>query len=86
MVTHEHLGNIDDDHHFGTIGLDDFYMSAVMNRQKQLAHEFRRLMTEGQSFEGVNSYREEFYRKVIVSAETVNFCDFFHLCNVDSLV
>lgn len=58
----------------------ELYVQSVIDRQKQMALKFRQLMTEDQSFEGVNSYWEQFYRRVIRSAEEVSFHNLFHLC------
>jgi hypothetical protein len=43
----------------------------VIHRQMKLASTFRDLMTKGQSFNGSNAYRENFYEKVIESADNV---------------
>ena len=50
----------------------------VIKRQARLAAEFREHMTKGQSFKSPNAYRENFYKKVIESANKVNFHDFPH--------
>lgn len=45
----------------------------VIDRQAKLASAFRDYMTKGQSFKGPNAYRENFYNKVIESANKVMF-------------
>ena len=41
----------------------------VIKRQEKLASTFRNLMTEGQSFQGPNTYRNDFYKKVTQLAD-----------------
>jgi hypothetical protein len=44
----------------------------VIKRQEALADAFRKRMTEGQTFNVSNEYRENFYNKVIASAKNVS--------------
>jgi hypothetical protein len=44
----------------------------VIKRQEALADAFRKRMTEGQTFNVSNEYRENFYNKVIHSANDVS--------------
>ena len=57
----------------------------VIKRQAKLAFTFRNRMTEGQSFKGSNVFREDFYNKVIESANKVNFHRFPRVGEDDSL-
>ena len=41
----------------------------VIKRQEKLASTFRNLMTKGQSFQGPNTYRNDFYKKVTQLAD-----------------
>jgi hypothetical protein len=45
----------------------------VIGRQEKLACAFRERMTKGQSFKGSNAYRDNFYKRVIESADEVSF-------------
>ena len=49
------------------------YRKWTMDRQKQLALDFRVFMTGGQSFGTVNANRKEFYTRVVDTAKEVRF-------------
>jgi len=58
----------------------------VTGRQAKLACTFRdNMTTKGQSFKGLNDYRDDFYKMVIESANDVSFPDFPHFGDDDSL-
>jgi hypothetical protein len=48
----------------------------VQLRQAKLASAFRDRMTEGQSYQGTNTYRKAFYKKVTQLADEVSFRGF----------
>jgi hypothetical protein len=58
----------------------------VIHRQKYLASTFRNLMTEGQSFKGPNTYRKDFYKRVMEKAgqSNVSIREFPHFREDDS--
>jgi hypothetical protein len=55
---------------------DSETVKKCIERQEKLARAFYDAMTEGQSFERVNAYREEFYEKVDKLAGKVDICNF----------
>jgi len=48
----------------------------VESRQAELAKAFRRCMSEGQSYQSTNTYRDGFYKGVIELADQVSFREF----------
>jgi len=75
-VTHEQLRSFPCDITLPTDLPDKEYIERVMLRQQKLAVAFHEFMTTDQSFRTVNSNRQEFYKRVIKAAQTVNFCYF----------
>jgi hypothetical protein len=57
--------------------------SQVTERQKCLASKFRKRMTENDSFDYNNNYRQDFYKEVIQLAEKVNPRIFHHFFEDD---
>ncbi len=56
--------------------------NGVKLRQATLASAFRNRMTEGQSYQGPNAYRKEFYKRVIQLANDVSFRGFLILARM----
>jgi hypothetical protein len=56
----------------------------VKSRQAELAKAFRRCMSEGQSYQGTNACRDEFYERVTQLADKVSFREFPHFGEDDS--
>jgi len=56
----------------------------VKLRQAKLAFTFRERMSEGQSYQGANAYRNDFYKKVTQLADEVSFREFPHFGEDDS--
>ena len=52
-------------------------IDGVIQRQAKLASTFRESMTKGQSFQGPNIYRKDFYKKVTGMADDVSFFESF---------
>jgi hypothetical protein len=78
-VTRTALETIDGDREEGEMAEED-----VIDRQAKLASTFRERMTEGQSYQGPNDYREDFYKKVTQEADKVSFRAFPHFGEDDS--
>ena len=80
-VTHGQLKSFPCDIELPEDLLDLEYLGRVINRQKQLVLNFHEFMTRGQSFGTVNVEREEFYKRVIVTAKEVRFFLLHDFCN-----
>jgi hypothetical protein len=71
-VTRTTLKAIDDESEKGKIAENK---TDVELCQAKLASAFRDRMTEGQSYQGPNAYRKDFYKKVTQLADEVSFCE-----------